>query len=150
MEGDGGLVVDCHHSLCCVVTDWKWVSLKKKNSGRLSHLQSPWVLFRVKFWPLCWLFRPSHPLAYFLPSEWQTVCIQIRPDISPGLIWVKLFAKTQVGKKLSLYTDGFFHLDWYNQLGIVQIIYIKRSEVRISISWHISDNDHCFYLSKQV
>ena len=28
-----------------------------------------------------------------IPSEWQTVCIQIRPDVLSGLIWVQVVCK---------------------------------------------------------
>ena len=52
----------------CVVTEWKMNEspLKKKKKKIFFFFlretpTSPWVPFSAKFWPLGWLFRPSHP-----------------------------------------------------------------------------------------
>ena len=54
----------------CVVTEWKWVSLRKKKKNFFFFFgetpTSPWVPFRAKFRPLERLVRPSRPLAWSL------------------------------------------------------------------------------------
>ena len=60
----------------CVVTEWRWVSLKKKEKKKILFFffffffretpTSPWFPFRAKFRPLGQLFRPIRPLAWSL------------------------------------------------------------------------------------
>ena len=71
MEGEtrcsGSRLSDNVNTACiCVVTEWKWVSLKKKKFFFRETPTSPWAPFRAKFRPLGRLFRPSRPLAWSL------------------------------------------------------------------------------------
>ena len=82
MEGEtqcsGSRLSDNVTTACIfVVTEWKWVPLKKKKKKYIFFFffffretpTSPWVSFRAKFRPLGRLFRPSRP-PYLGPWPW--------------------------------------------------------------------------------
>ena len=79
-----------------------------------------WIIFFLLFadWAIMHVFFPSadffqnqhfQKILSAIPSEYQTVCTQIRPDILSGLIWVQTVCKdyqqaTPVGKELRVHT----------------------------------------------
>ena len=95
----------------CVVTEWKWVSLKKKKKNFFLRETptSPWVPFRAKFRPLGRLFRPSRPLAWSLFGN---------NVFANKLIHILLYIDHQSGKQLGRASD--FFQDWWAEVIIEQ------------------------------